>query len=461
MKKIIIILAAVCFASSVFAARTYLYVSHNQAKKISVIDTSTNQLMSEIKLPCFPKDMKLSPDDQYLYFTGFDTNALYRIKTKNLSLDQDFVSVGVGPLTLGIRPDGKTAYVANSKSNNISIVDLEAFDSKADPVELSGSPKAIVISPDGRKAYIALASQEGIAVMDLNTNAVTGVIPAGADPWAMAMVDNRLFVTNEGLASITVIDTKKNAMINEIVTTDNPRGIAYWNGMLYVAVQNGVDIFETARYEKPYSASLDYETYGAAAGKVPSGSMAYIAGYSKSDGTGKIAVINTVENEVAAEIDIAGWPMYLEMRKNWAVPVPVKTATPVPAATTLPTAVPANTPKPKPTAEPTPKPTPKPKKKATPRPTAVPKPAGLTSSISGRIFMENNPVAKVRIKALSKHTDKVYTAYTDDAGRFTFPKLPIGGYVLSIQATYIVEKGVAVTVNRGKNDDLIINVKRR
>ena len=57
MKKIIIILAAVCFASSVFAARTYLYVSHNQAKKISVIDTSTNQLMSEIKLPCFPKDM--------------------------------------------------------------------------------------------------------------------------------------------------------------------------------------------------------------------------------------------------------------------------------------------------------------------------------------------------------------------------------------------------------------------
>ena len=75
--------------------------------------------------------------------------------------------------------------------------------------------------------------------------------------------------------------------------------------------------------------------------------------------------------------------------------------------------------------------------------------------------MENVPVAKVRIKALSKHTDKVYTAYTDEAGRFTYPALPIGAYTLSIQATYIVEKAVSVTVNRDKNDDLTINVKRR
>jgi len=75
--------------------------------------------------------------------------------------------------------------------------------------------------------------------------------------------------------------------------------------------------------------------------------------------------------------------------------------------------------------------------------------------------MDNAPVANVRIKALSKHTDKVYTAYTDAAGRFTYKALPIGGYVLSIQATYIQEKAVAVTVNRGKNDDLDINVQRR
>jgi YVTN family beta-propeller protein len=463
MKKLIIVVTAMFFASAAFAARTYLYVSHNQAKKISVIDTATNQLMNEIKLPCFPKDMELSPDDQYLYFTGFDTNALYRIKTKNLSLDQDFVSVGFGPVTLGIRPDGKTAYVANSKSKNISIVDLDAFDAKADPVELPGAPKAIAISPDGRRAYIALAEQEGIAVLDLNTNAITGVIPSGADPWAMVITDNRLFVTNEGMSSISVIDIRKNSMINEIVTTDNPRGIAYFGGMLYVAVMNGVDMFETARYEKPASASLDYETYGAAAGKVPSGGVAYIAGYNKAEGKGKIAVINPVENEVTEEIDIAGWPMYLEMRKIWAAPVPVKTATPVPAATAVPEPTIAPTQKPvvKPAPKPTAKPTPKPKKKATPKPTQVPVPAGLTSAISGRVFMENNPVSKVRIKAMSKHSDRVYTIYTDEAGSFIFPALPIGAYVLSIEATYIIEKAVPITVNKGKNAGITINVKKR
>ena len=39
--------------------------------------------------------------------------------------------------------------------------------------------------------------------------------------------------------------------------------------------------------------------------------------------------------------------------------------------------------------------------------------------------------------------------------------LPIGAYVLSVQATNIEEKAVPVTVNKGKNADITVNVKRR
>ncbi|MCE5300488.1 MAG: carboxypeptidase-like regulatory domain-containing protein [Spirochaetia bacterium] len=86
----------------------------------------------------------------------------------------------------------------------------------------------------------------------------------------------------------------------------------------------------------------------------------------------------------------------------------------------------------------------------------------LRSDLSGRVFMNNNPVgAGVKIKAISKHTDKVYVTKTDEDGRFRFEKLKIGAYVISIEATYIVEKAVAVTVNRGKNPEMKIDVKRR
>jgi YVTN family beta-propeller protein len=458
MKKIIVIIAVLFLASSLFAARANLYVSNGQLKNISVIDTSTNEVMNTIKVPCSPRGMKLSPDDVYLYFVGADTNALYRIKTKNLTVDSDFISVGYGPIAVAIRPDGQKAYVANFKSKNISVVNLASFEVTEDPVELPDSPKAIVVTDDGRKAYIAMAGQEGVAVMDLNSNKITGVIQTGADPWGMCTSDNRVFVSNEGMASISVIDTRKNAMINEIVTTDSPRGIAFLGGMLYVAVTNGVDIFETVRYEKPASVGVDYQVYGVAAGKAPSGDKVYVAGYDKGSASGKVAVINPVENEVEAEIDVDGWPMYLEIKRNIPRPQPTKAATPVPANTPKPTFTPV------PTDTPVPTPTPKPKKKITkkkptPAPTAAP--SGLTAALSGRVMLDNSPVANVRIKAISKHTDKIYTISTNAAGRFTFTELPIGGYAISVEATYLEEKAVAVTVNRGKNPDMMINVKKR
>ena len=57
--------------------------------------------------------------------------------------------------------------------------------------------------------------------------------------------------------------------------------------------------------------------------------------------------------------------------------------------------------------------------------------------------------------------NKIYTVKTDGNGRFKFKKLPIGGYTISVEATYIKAKSVAVVVNRGKNKELVIKVKKR
>jgi hypothetical protein len=183
----------------------------------------------------------------------------------------------------------------------------------------------------------------------------------------------------------------------------------------------------------------------------------YVAGYDKGAAGGKVAVINPVENEVEAEIDVDGWPMYLEMKRTIPKPKPTKVFTPVPAATARPTLAPV------PTDTPEPTPTPRPKKKIKKTPTRVPvaAPSGLMAALSGRVMLDNSPVANVRIKAISKHTDKIYTVNTNSAGRFTFTALPIGGYAISVEATYLAEKAVAVTVNRGKNPDMMINVKKR
>jgi len=121
----------------------------------------------------------------------------------------------------------------------------------------------------------------------------------------------------------------------------------------------------------------------------------------------------------------------------------VKTATPLPTATAVPTKKPA----PRPTARPKPK--------------ATPAPQLLSSDLKGRVWMGNSPVKNVRLRALSKHTAKVYEVKTDSNGSFVFKALPIGAYVISVEATYIKEKALAVTVVRGVNKPLVISVQKR
>jgi len=468
MKRILSAVIMVLFAAAVYGAPN-LYVSHEKLKKITVIDTAVNEVLSEIPLKMSVVDIKLDPEDKYLYFISADTNALYRIKCKNLTPDADFVNVGYGPTGLAVRNDNKAVYVISGKAHNVTIINTDTFEAAGDPISLPGSPKAIVITDDDRKAYIALSDMGGVALLDLSSNKVTGVIPLSTDPWAMCTYNNRLlFVSNEGMASVSVIDMKKNTVINEVVTTDMPRGLAAYNNMLYVAVMNGIDIFELKGFTKPSSVGLDYPVYDCDFGKTASGPKIFVAGYEQGAASGKVAVINPDQGEITAEIDVAGAPKYLEIKKVRPAPqptaVPVQTFTPVPAA---PTPEPAATKAPKKTPTPvntaTKVPVKKPKRKATrvPVPTATPD-MMLRSNIDGRVFMDNMPVQKgIKMKALSKHTDKVYTTYTNEDGRFKFTALPIGAYVIYVEATYILEKAVPVTVNSGKNPELTINTKKR
>jgi YVTN family beta-propeller protein len=468
MKKTILS-AMLLFIAAFAAAAPNLYVGHEKLKKITVIDTATNEILSEIPLVSTVSGIRLDPEEKYLYYVSADSNALYRIRCKNLTPDTDFVSAGLSPAGLAIRNDNKLVYVINGKSNNLTVVNTSTFDAALDPIKLPGSPRAIIITDDDRKAYIALADMGGVALLDLATNKITGVITTGADPWTLATYNNRLlFVSNEGTASVSVIDMRKNSVINEIVTTDNPRGMAAFNNMLYVSVMNGADIFELKGFTKPSSVTLEYPVYDCVAGKAASGPEIFVAGFEQGAKTGKVAVIDPYKGEVINEIEVAGAPKYLDINR-------IK---PAPTATSIPTKVPTIIP---PTAQPTytftavppaatftlvPTKTPIPKKKkkkAVPTPTPAPTvDPMLHTNLPVRVFSDGSPIeAGIKIKAVNKHTDKIYTGYTDATGRYVFKGLTIGGYMISVESTNIVENAAAVTANKGANAELTINVKRR
>ena len=458
MKKVFVVMALFCF-SAMLNANSYLFVSHEGLPLISVISPNADEKAYEIKLPASADEMKLSPDGKKLYYVNSKANALYRVDMKTFKPEADPIRTGFFPVSIVIIPDGKKAYIANKKGKSISVIDLEKFEVSGEAIQLKSQPVALAITDDGSKVFAALSDRDGVAVIDTASGEAKKTVETGTSPWGITYGAGKIFMTNEGISSVSVIDAKRDALLNEVVSTDSPRGVAYSGGQIYVTVAGGVDIFEVRSYEKPASLSLDYELFDAEESVQGGKRKIYLAAYDAASDSGKIISINPAENEILAEIDVKGKPKYLEALRKWPV-LPTPTYTPEPTAepTVVPTAVPTKAPTAVPTKKPVAKPVPK--KKPTPKPEPTQDPL-LHSDISGKVMIKDVPITGVTIKALNKHTDKVYTVKTDESGKFLFKALPIGGYTMTVNATYIEEKAITLTVNRGKNEPLIIDVKRR
>lgn len=440
-------------------SRPNLYIAYDGDRKISILDTAINKVIQEIRLKFSVNDIKLDYDDKYLYFISGETNSLYRMQTKNFVIDTDFVNVGASPCAIAVSKDNKKIYIVNQGSKNIVIVKIPEMELTEEIINIVQIPKNIIIADDNKRAFVSLDGRKGIAVVDLVQNKVKGFIDTGIDPRNMCIYQDRLFITNEGIGSVSVVDLKTYKVLNEIVTTDLPRGIDAFNNQIYVGVATGVDIFETVKFEKPASLGLDGQSYDVVYSKTSGGDKIYVANYSE-EGKGVIAVIDPFLNEITEEIPVQGKPVRLEIKKP--LPTPTATFIPTSTSTNLPTATLTFTSTPYPTATPEPE-KPKVKKKITakPKPSPTKEMNLLTSDLKGKVWLLDGPAVNVKVKAISKHTNKIFIEKTDHNGNFVFKNIPIGAYVVSVEETYIKEKAVAVVLNRGENKPLVISVQKR
>ena len=115
------------------------------------------------------------------------------------------IPVGLHPGCMVLSNDAKKLYVANSNSDNISVIDTEGdrfikFIS-AKPLEtlpLGSSPNALAISPGDTTLYICNGGNNAIGVFNLKENQLSGFIPAGWYPGAVAInkTGTKLIVAN-------------------------------------------------------------------------------------------------------------------------------------------------------------------------------------------------------------------------------------------------------------------------
>ena len=185
------------------------------------------------------------------------------------------IPVGSYPKSVNISPDQKRAYVCNLEGGSVDIIDAESlelmkrieFKHTLTPMPdgtkrqdyFEEKPVEIAFTNGGRYVWISLLNAGGIIVHDTQGKLPRGkhykkalvrdyrtgekeplnlkFIPTGEQPKIIAVsMDERLvFVANWKGRDVSVIDTRKMAVVKKIKTGLFPRGICFTPSAAYIA----------------------------------------------------------------------------------------------------------------------------------------------------------------------------------------------------------------------------------
>ena len=148
----------------------------------------------------------VSPDGTRLYVPNHDTDSVSVIDTTTDELITN-IQVAPNPHWVAFTPDGTKAYTANHDSNLVSAID-PATNTVTATIPTPKSPHSIAVHPTLPLLIVACFDADEAAVIDTNTDQVITTVPVGPDPqFAAWSADGRFaYIVNNDDNTVSVID---------------------------------------------------------------------------------------------------------------------------------------------------------------------------------------------------------------------------------------------------------------
>jgi YVTN family beta-propeller protein len=213
-----------------------LYAALGIRNAVAVLDAASGRVVRVVPVGVAPYSIALSPDGKTLCVAErggraakegepvapsagssvrVDT-ATDAAKSGGISfVDTDSFAVttidaGRQPAGMTFTPDGKTLYAASGDDDTVLAVDVPAHRvTRVLPLHPGGDagffgqvPTSVAVTPDNKTLYVACGGANAVAVIDTKTARVTGYIPTGWFPIAVAERKGTLVVaSSKGLGS--------------------------------------------------------------------------------------------------------------------------------------------------------------------------------------------------------------------------------------------------------------------
>jgi len=204
------------------ASATTLLITNTKSDSVSIIDTSTLEVVGTIPLGRGkPNRIVFHPDGKQAWVVFDKSHDLGIVDVEGKKLVKR-VKIGGNPYNLTFSPDGRILYVLDW-SSDVSQDEVIAYDLKAEKiawrVEVSTWPAHGIFSRDGRLLYVSGETAGDVTIIDTTTHAVVGrVVHGGGDAMGLALTaDGKILYAAAGEnKAILKIDTATNKIVGEI-----------------------------------------------------------------------------------------------------------------------------------------------------------------------------------------------------------------------------------------------------
>jgi len=209
--------AATAIALTASPASAYMvYVSNEKDNTITVVDSTTMEVVKTVNVGQRPRGITISHDGKHIYLCASDDDTIEVIDTATLEI-VDTLPSGPDPELFVLSPDGKTLYVANEDDNLVTVIDVEGKNVLAE-IPVGVEPEGMGISPDGKTMVNTSETTNMAHFIDTSTHEITDNVlvdsrprfvefkPDGSEAWVSAEIGG----------TVSVIDNQSRAVKHKI-----------------------------------------------------------------------------------------------------------------------------------------------------------------------------------------------------------------------------------------------------
>ena len=230
-------------------AEAQVYVANVDGSSVSVINTSTNAVISTIAVGSEPRNLVLTPDGTRVYVPNRGSDNVSVIATATNTVIATVTDASFDePYAAAVTADGTEVWIANkegggSSTGSVTIISTATntvIDTISDPCFVS--PEGIAVNPVLDEAYVISRGSGVVCTIDRSSRTVTDTIAVGGEPrYGTVLPDgSALFVSRIAGSAVGRINTATNALTT-IPISGTPRNMAVTatGARIYMGLQSG------------------------------------------------------------------------------------------------------------------------------------------------------------------------------------------------------------------------------